>query len=351
MKVLIVGSDHEAAMEQYFTKYLTAAGVPNALFPAHGLFYKYYNASILNKILFRLGLSSIYKKINRQLLQAVEAEKPSVLLFFKGMETFPETLKLLRSKGIQLTNYNPDNPFLFSGPGSGNKNVTDSIPLFDLHFTYDHEVLQKFKDLKLNAGYIPFGYDISDELLAACEKEPEVLKLCFLGNPDKARADFLNQLAAANLAIDVYGGTWERFKLHDNIKLCGPVYGNEFWKVLRKYRVQLNFMRPHNPHSHNMRSFEVAGIGGIGLFPRTPDHEKFFTENEEVFLYNDIADCIAKAKHILSLPAAQAAEVRRKMRARAVTSGYSYKDRVLQLIQLIKNISPPAVQPAHQHIS
>lgn len=338
MKVLIVGSDHEAAMEQYFTKYLTVAGVPNKLFPAHGMFYKYYNASVINKVLFRLGLSSIYKKINVQLLEAVEREKPQVLLFFKGMETFPQTLKQLRRRGIKLTNYNPDNPFLFSGPGSGNKNVTNGIPLFDMHFTYDHEVLQKFRDMKLNAGYIPFGFDISDELLTECEKEAEVLKLCFLGNPDKARAGLLNSLAAAGLPIDVYGITWDRFELHGNIKLCGPVYGRDFWKVLRKYRVQLNFMRPHNPNSHNMRTFEVAGIGGIGLFPRTPDHETFFKENKEVFLYNNIEDCIVKAKEILAMPAHQAAEVRRSMRERAVRSGYSYKDRVFTLVEMLKQI-------------
>lgn len=337
MKVLVVGSDHEAAMEQYFTKYLTAAGVPNKLFPAHGLFYKYYNASLINKVLFRLGLSSIYKKINLQLLEAVDKEKPDVLLFFKGMETFPATLQQLRKRGIKLTNYNPDNPFLFSGPGSGNKNVTNSIPLFDMHFTYDHEVLQKFRDMNINAGYIPFGFDISPELFAECAREPEVLKLCFVGNPDKARANLLNQLAAAGLPVDVYGTTWDRFQLHENIKLCGPVYGSDFWKVLRKYRVQLNFMRPHNPNSHNMRTFEVAGIGGIGLFPRTPDHETFFKENEELFLYNDINDCIAQAKKILALPADQAAEVRRKMHERAVRSGYSYKDRVNDLLMMLKS--------------
>ena len=54
------------------------------------------------------------------------------------------------------------------------------------------------------------------------------------------------------------------------------VESSDFWKVLRKYRVQLNLMRPHNLDSHNMRSIEVPAVGGIGLFPDTPDHERFF---------------------------------------------------------------------------
>ena len=76
MKILVVGSDHEAAMEQYYTKYLTELGIDNRLFPAQGLFYKYYNASVIHKILHKLGLATIYQQINRKLLSTVREWKP-----------------------------------------------------------------------------------------------------------------------------------------------------------------------------------------------------------------------------------------------------------------------------------
>lgn len=340
MKILVVGSDHEAALEQYYRRYLSEAGVNNELFAAQGIFYKYYNASVKNKVLFKLGLSSIFKKINRQLLSAVADYKPDVILAFKAMEIFPATWKQLKAQGIKLVNYNPDNPLLFSGPGSGNKNITDSIPLFDLHITYDSKIQHQLQtERTVNAACIPFGFDVSDDLLRACEEEEEILKVCFLGNPDKARADFLNQLAAAGIRIDVYGSNWKRFKLHENISGKGPVYGEAFWKVLRKYRVQLNFMRPHNPDSHNMRTFEVAGIGGIGLFPATTDHKAFFEKNSEIFLYDNAADCITQAKYILQLTASEADAIRQRIRERCIQSGYSYKDRTLQLLKLIQEIN------------
>jgi spore maturation protein CgeB len=340
MKILIVGSDHVSAMEQYYTKYLSEAGISNVLFPAQGIFYKYYNASILNKVLFKLGLSSIYSKINQQLLEAVAKEKPTVILAFKGMEIFPATWKQLREQKIKLVNYNPDNPFLFSGPGSGNKNITNSIPLFDLHLTYDKSIREKMeKQYGRPAACIPFGYDIPDELLAECESEEEILKACFLGNPDQPRSEFLNSLAAGGITIDVYGSNWNRHKLHPNISDRGPVYGRDFWKVLRKYRVQLNFMRPHNPNSHNMRTFEVAGVGGIGLFPATEDHKAFFEKNSEIFLYNNTQDCIEQARHILQMPAAAAMEVRRKIRQRSERDGYSYKHHVQSFIELIRKLN------------
>jgi spore maturation protein CgeB len=340
MKILVVGSDHEAALEQYYTRYLTEAGVENKLFPAQGIFYRYYNASAVNKIAFRFGLSSIYKKINQELLATAASYKPDVILAFKAMEIFPASWKQLKSSGIKVVNYNPDNPLLFSGPGSGNKNITDSIPLFDLHVTYDKNIQRRLQtEYNVNAACVPFGFDVSDELLHACEREEEIIKVCFLGNPDKARSDFLNQLAAAGIAIDVYGSNWNRFKLHENISDKGPVYGEAFWKVLRRYRVQLNFMRPHNPDSHNMRTFEVAGIGGIGLFPATTDHKEFFEKNAEIFLYENTDDCIAQAKHILQLSSSEALALRQRIRQRSLQSGYSYKDRTLQLLQLMKQLN------------
>src|SRR5947207_2020499 len=163
MKVLIVGSAHEAAMEHAYTLHLTEMRIPNQLFPAQNIFYDYYYSTVLNKIKFRLGLSGILNSINRQLIQKVQSYRPDVLLVF-------------------------------------------------------------------------------------------------------------NALANADLPVDVYGNHWNQYKLNKKINVFGPAYGTTFWKTLRRYRVQLNLMRPHNLGSHNMRSIEVPAIGGIGLFPNTPDH-------------------------------------------------------------------------------
>ena len=339
IKILVVGSNHKAAMEQYYRKYLDEFGISNEIFAAQGIFYKYYNASVFNKIFFKLGLSSIYKKINQELMQTVEEYKPDVLFVFKGMEIFPSTLSTIRKKGIKLVNYNPDSPFIFSGSGSGNKNVIDSIPFFDLHLTYDRDIKSELEKRKLKVDWIPFGFDLTDEQVAACAAEEEIIRVCFLGNPDKERCNFLNQLAESKLPVEVYGRDWDQFKLHPSIKVHGPVYGIDYWKVLRKYRVQLNLMRPHNPHSHNMRSIELPAVGGIGLFPDTPDHRQFFEEGKEIFLYSNAVDCSKKAHQLLSMSKETADLVRRAARERSVRGGYSYKHRTQQfldsLVQLI----------------
>ena len=328
MKVLIVGAEEIYSLENYYVKYLRQAGVDVYVFPAPRIFYQYYKTPIA-KILFRLGMSSIFKSINKSFKQMVIEVQPEIIWIFKGMEIFPSALQWARSRKIKLVNYNPDNPFVFSGRGSGNKNVTDSIVLYDLHFTYNLEVKSKLdKEFKVQTAWLPFGFDISDDLLHQCEEQTEVNEVCFVGNPDKARAEFIVSLAKEGIAMVVYGHRWEKFVEHPLVKLYSPVYGIELWKTLRRYRVQLNLMRIHNLNSHNMRTFEIPGVGGIMIAPHTIEHTVFFEHKKEAFLFKNIEDCVDLIKTVLSLSALQANRIRENARIRSINSGYDYQSRV-----------------------
>ena len=195
MKILLVGSDKVFAIEIFYVKYLREMGVDVRSFPSHRYFYDYYDKSIFNKIFFKLGLSSIYGRINKLFKKDVLDYKPDIIWVFKGMEIFPESLKWAKKMRYKIINYNPDNPFLFSSRGSGNSNVRESIGLYDMHVTYHSDVKNRIeKDFKIPTHMIYFGYDISDELYEKSARQPEVVRACFLGNPDRLRAAFLQKL-------------------------------------------------------------------------------------------------------------------------------------------------------------
>ena len=337
--ILLVGSDQVWSLERIYLKYLRQAGVPVELFAAQNLLYAYHEHSLVNKVKLKLGFSAIYQTINRQLLDAVEEYKPGIIWVFKGMEIWPQTLEWIRSKGIRLVNYNPDNPFIFTGSGSGNRNVTDSIRLFDLHFTYNLAVKKRLEDVYyMRTALLPFGFDLDDEIFHRYSPEPEILRTCFVGNPDEKRVGIIMELARAGLKIDLYGNGWKKFADDPALKVFPPVYGNDFWKIIRSYRVQLNLMRIHNEDSHNMRSFEVPGIGGIMLAPATTEHRMFFTDEKEVFLFTDAKDCLAKAHRILALSKGDADNIRRQARQRSVDSGYSYKQRTAKALEMMEKL-------------
>ncbi|MBS1596785.1 MAG: glycosyltransferase family 1 protein [Bacteroidetes bacterium] len=309
------------------------------LFPAQNIFYDYYNNSLANKIFFKIGISSIYHVINKQLLTKVDEYQPDVVWIFKGMEIFPETILALKEKSILVVNYNPDNPFIFSGKGSGNSNITKSISLYDLHFTYNLSIKKKLEgEYRCKTAFLPFGFELSEAQYRNSIKEKEILKICFLGNPDNDRAAFVRELADGGIEIDVYGNDWSHFLKHRHVKVFSAVYGDNFWKILRRYRIQLNLMRKHNEDSHNMRSFEIPGVGGIMLAADTAEHRFFFEEGKEIFLFSDKDDCLKKIKTILSLGQQRVQDIRDSARYRSVNSGYTYKDRTKQAIQELEKL-------------
>ena len=303
-KILIIGSNHEAALENIYRNNLLKLNWICDILPIQNIFLDFYNKSIFNKIFFRLGFTYIITKLQNLIIHKVIEFKPDIVWVFKGMEIKPSTLKKIKKYNLTLINYNPDNPFIFSSYGSGNKNISKSISLYDLHLTYDYNVKIYINNKYNIPCYIlPFGFDDNNSFFTTninnFNEKNEILKLCFLGNPDNERVKFIKKLLSKNFKIDVFGSNWNKFINHENLKIFGPVYGNKFYEILQMYRIQINIMRKHNRYSHNMRSFDIPGVGGIMLAPNTPDHKFYFEDNSEVFLYNDIEEFTFKANYIL----------------------------------------------------
>jgi spore maturation protein CgeB len=339
MKILIVGSDKHWAIENLYTRYLKSIeGVFVQLFPARSMFYDFIEKSFFNKIVHRLGVSSFYHNINNELLNFIQSYQPDIVWVFKGMEVLPDTLKTIHSMGIKTVNYNPDNPFIFSGRGSGNTNVTNSFKLYDLHLTYNLEVLNQIhKEYNIPCELLPFGYDLPEEFSFSDEVE-DILSLCFLGNPDKERASFISSLLDREVPVAVYGNHWQNFLSHKNVVIHPPVYELEMWTTLRKYRVQLNMLRKHNLQSHNMRTFEITGVGGIQMAPDTLEHRLFFEDGEEIFLYRDVDEAALKAKQLLALQHKRTLDHRKAALNKSISAGYSYRNRAHQVYQFFSRL-------------
>ena len=169
MKVFIVGSDKVYAIENFYVKYLRKLGIQVFHFPSQSLFYDYYQKNVFNKVVYRSGLSSVLKDINRSFRNKIEAFGPDIIWVFKGMEIYPGSLEWVRSKRIPLVNYNGDSPFIFSGKGSGNENVSNAIGLYDLFLTYNREDKKQMETRNIQSEILPFGFDLEDELFEECD--------------------------------------------------------------------------------------------------------------------------------------------------------------------------------------
>lgn len=279
------------------------------------------------------------RRPNAALMKAATELKPDAVLIFKGMEIFPSTLRSLRDRGAFLVNYNADHPFEHFSRGSGNTNVIRSVPLYHLHITYSRKIAAQLRERYpgIPVAIVPFGHEVDDAAYDSLRCITESVRACFLGNPDDHRRRNIETLVEAGIPIDVYGFGWSNFlKPAANLNIHNAAIGADMLATLRRYRVQLNFFRPHNADSHNMRTFEVPACGGIMLGEDSSEHRDFFAPGREAFFFTDPQDMIAKARHILEMPVSEADAIRAAARRRSVEGRYSYRDRALTAIKSIE---------------
>jgi hypothetical protein len=329
MKILMTDSKNDRLLAHFYSRHLREI-------PGVQLFSLDYvdklnrlNKSVINRVAQRVLPYIFLKQINRNIIRSVETFKPDLVWIFKGMEIFPETLEYAKKRGIKLVNYNPDHPFFFAASGSGNAFVKNSIPLYDLHLSYSREILKDlWSSYQIKGEYLPFGFEISEQIFNHSASVPEIEKACFVGCADDERHRVVQLLLKQGIAVDVYGPGWDKyFKSNGKLKVSSGVYNDYLWTVIRSYRVQLNVFRQQNRNSHNMRSFEIPGIGGIMLAPWSEEHVSFFVPDREAFFYRNDEDLIQLAHEILALEKNRAGGIRQAARLRSVQDGYSYAER------------------------
>jgi hypothetical protein len=257
----------------------------------------------------------------------------AALLVFKGMELLPETLRSMKTMGVHLFCYNPDHPFVYSGRGSGSEFMKGSIDLYDGYFTYHREAQTMLEECGVPSALVPFGYEDDAMTEPFVYENQEVLRGCFIGNPNPLRVRFLKQLEG-RIPIDLFGNNWaQHFGKSPNIQVHGAVHDNAHWKTMAKYRFQLNMMAEHNPNAHNMRTFSAPAAGAILVAPRSSDHVRFFEDGKEALLYDSVDDCIQRCDALLRMTFQMALEIRIAARKRSLDSGYSYTERARVMLE------------------
>lgn len=331
--ILIIGNFGLGALEHQYVKHLKQFNWEVYTFDIQTPVHTTKNKSVLQKIIYKIAPNNFYPTINKQLLAFVQKTNPLVTLVFKGMEIFPETLAEIKTHTQLLCNYNPDHPFNFYSKGSGNKNVKDAIPLYDLYGTYAQKIAKELKNAhNVNSFVLPFGYDADIKTLP---KNTTAQKFGFIGAYDKERQNILSQLTY--FPIEVYGDEKWGEKLRPNttngITVTGKsLFNNHYANYCSASFGIFNFLRPHNINesSHNMRTFEVPGYGGLLIANRTTEQSIFFEEDKEAVYFDSIAELKDKLSYLLK-NISVVESLKKNAYQRAKNSNYSYLHRTEQL--------------------
>lgn len=342
-KLLMMGSFGDpGAMELQYEAGLQKIGWDVHRFEIAENFGARIKKSLLTKVINRVDPNLLTGKINLDAITATKNLQPDAVLIFKGMALHPDSLTEIRKHTHLLVNYNPDHPLRIYSAGGTNQNVIKGVPRYDVFISYAKAITQKIKALNGPAAYtIPFGY------INSMQYDPVTLSgdaatpgFAFVGSWDREREEIFGQLNRNDVAI--YGGNaWLKAKadslVHQLYQKKG-LYEKELIQCFQRATGVLNFMRPQNMDeaSHNMRTFEVPGVGGLLLSPFTQEQADYFEPDKEAIFFTNLNELREKMDFLSKHPQ-ECASIKQAARRRSISSRYSYDDRAAELADIIEH--------------
>jgi spore maturation protein CgeB len=236
------------------------------------------------------GWNAILRRPVAQRLAARLRRAPvDVVLVFKGPNLAPAQVRTLRGRsGARWANWFPDDPHRLD--------LSLRIgPAYDCFFTHDSSTLEHHRAAGARPYYLAFGCDpayLRPLPGGARWSAPVTL----VASRDPVREAVIRELA--DLGVATWGPGWPR----------GPVYGDDFVRVLSNALVGLNVHQQFGDRGDparygtgaNMRVFELAAVGTPQLSDAKTDITRHFTPDDEIVLYRTVAELKERARALLA---------------------------------------------------
>lgn len=259
-----------------------------------------------NRYVRRFLERPVISAFNRKWLPELLREEADLVWVGKGAWAVPWLWKEFKQARpeTQLVCYNGDNPLITYSRGGNRPWVTESIDCFDLFCTYNSRLVEPLLEAGAKkAVCIPFAWDSVIHPMHAYEDfQRDVL---FVGNGDEHRARWLGDILSSPLARDwkteVYG-FWPSRTCRSIADVLNQkqVVGQDMAKLVASSRVTLNILRVQNEGSHNMRTFETPGCGGVLASQYSEEQAGFFPDGRAAIYFQTAAEAAEKISQLLS---------------------------------------------------
>jgi spore maturation protein CgeB len=293
--------------------------------------------TLLEKITFRLAAGPAVNRLNRDLLELVERERPDVVWTDKMLSMQPKTLAKLRERGVATVSYMIDNPF-GTRQDPGWRLYMKDIPYYDLHVVQRDANIADYKTsgardvIKIQTAYEPTIHFPPPAGWSDADRDREV---SFIGTPYDNRAETLAWLNEQGIPVVISGNDrqWKRALGTERVSRLyreGELYLQQYREAIWRSKINLSFLTWANKDEFVHKSFEIAGCGGFLLAERSDGHMQRFREDEEAVFFTGRAELKEKIRRYLPDEAARA-RIAAAGRERAVRDGY-HNDRQVSLI-------------------
>jgi spore maturation protein CgeB len=305
----------------------------------------------LDKIWFRLAAGPSVNRLNRDLLQMAEHERPDVVWTDKMLGMQPKTMQQLRSMGLATVSYMIDNPF-GTRQDPGWRLYMKDIPYYDLHVVQRDANIADYKSrgardvIKIQTAYEPTIHFPPPPGWSDVNRDREV---SFLGTPYDDRAETLSWLKQQGLPVVISGNErqWKRALGESRMNEMyreGELYLQQYREAIWRSKINLSFLTWANKDEFVHKSFEIAGCGGFLLAERSEGHLARFVEDQEAVFFTGREELEHKIRRYLPDEAARA-RIAQAGCERAVRDGYHNDRQVDLIIQRLQHLLDTEARP------
>ena len=256
------------------------------------------------------------RKLNNELLDLVEKEKPDLFFAWRCTHLRSSTIKKINNKNIISVSYNNDDPFAkmhkIKLPWHHKylwRFYLDNLQYFNFNYFYRKNNIKESITYKANnanlmlPAFIPWK-DLPIEL-----NTDELLKykcdVVFIGHYENDnRVNYLRNIVKAGYKVKLYGGTyWTKNVLSDLYEYFAPirsVYNVEYTKALCGAEICLVFLSKINRDTYTRRCFEIPASGKLMLAERTEDLMNMFEEDIEACYFSNENELVEKVNWLMS---------------------------------------------------
>lgn len=248
-----------------------------------------------------------------------------------------EVLHRIRQAGVPVVNLAMDDRHSFhqaalaDGTDGG---VAGLVPAITLSATAAPECVRWYEQLGARAVFLP---EASDASLFRPMALPKAHDITFVGANYGFRADIVAALRAAGLRVTTYGSGWAE----------GRIVTKAIPELFARSRIVLGVgavLHCTGFTALKLRDFDAPMSGSFYLTQASPDLGLVFRVGEEVEVWRDIPELVAKCRHYLADDVARE-RIASAGRLRAVRE-HTWADRFGGLLQQLDALAAEAPRPS-----
>ena len=272
---------------------------------------------------------------NRAIIDLAGESAVDLIYIDQGAYLLPKTVRALTSIGTRVVHYTSE---YLDFRTYWYRHFFKTVDLYDAHVITNclsKNVLETRAAKKIIMT--EFAYDPllhRPPQLTPQERNRYEADVVFVGHWEPTTEQMIVALCKQGITVRVWGPGWRRARSLADRGSIRPIYGEEYIKVLAASKICLCLLSKWNRNRSASRTFEIPAVGGFLMAERTPDHVSYFEEGREAEFFLSPEELIDKTQHYLAHVEKRKA-VARAGHERCLTSGYTHRDRVKQIIEAI----------------